>query len=166
MTNIFLKDTFWKNIFVKNTRFDINLWKYTFYFFLHWNADLRLEPLCELHLNSLCRSGSVSPDIRPHSKWGKGFNISDNFFHLLPTGWLHQNVNIKLISCHSFFPSNVLASLQMCSSNYAWIWGAAHWKWGFHISDCYGFKKHSMQRSKAVWINFHGNQLSRPKKFY
>ena len=65
-----------------------------------------------------------------------------------------------------FFSRNVLASLQMCSSNYVWIWGAAHWKWGFHISDCYGFKKHSMQRSKAVWINFHGNQLSRPKKFY
>ena len=34
------------------------------------------------------------------------------------------------------------------------------------VSDCYGFKNHSMRRSKAVWINFHGTKLLRPKKFH
>ena len=56
-----------------------------------------------------------------------------------------------------------------CSSNFVWI---STMRMGFPcgrrqlVSDCYGFKNHSMRRSKAVWINFHGTKLLRPKKFH
>ena len=126
------KYTFWHK-FVKNTHFifsgiEMLIWDLSHFASYIWT-------LCAEVVLSVRTLGPIQSEGRAST-----FPITFfTFFRQVDFNKMSTSNSWKVATV--FFSRNVLASLQMCSSNYVWIWGAAHWKWGFHISDRCGFKK-------------------------
>ena len=126
---------------------------WNFEFPRHWNSDPRLEPLPELHLDPLCQSGSVSSDIRP---------IQSELQHF-------QSLLILLFLLRQQVVPRFMRSERLCKDlalvfeNVPFV--VNHKRKRLCRSNGRLFHIVVVSRSKAVWINFHGKQLSKRKEF-